>query len=195
MSKLASIQAASSFCNVTCYRNTGPAQLRNQSVRFFLREFLSQSLNANGQVNGSLPHFQILRVLGHFCFLPFSTSNQRGLLIADSSKAESFQPFAAVTTSSAASFIVISSRREVDERDRADYQTMFAREEGSVAAPTAGLHFTDALTAGLREAGIDIHRVTLHVGPGTFLPVKADDISGHTMHPEWAAYLLEPQQP
>ena len=85
----------------------------------------------------------------------------------------------------------ISSRREVDERDRADYQTMFAREEGSVAAPTAGLHFTDALTAGLREAGIDIHRVTLHVGPGTFLPVKADDTSGHTMHPEWGSVSAE----
>ena len=55
---------------------------------------------------------------------------------------------------------------------------MFAREEGSVAAPTAGLHFTDALTAALRERGIDLHRVTLHVGPGTFLPVKADDTSG-----------------
>ncbi len=85
----------------------------------------------------------------------------------------------------------ISSRRDVDEQDRADYQTMFAREEGSVAAPTAGLHFTDALTAGLREAGIDLHRVTLHVGPGTFLPVKADDTSGHKMHPEWGSVSAE----
>ena len=81
----------------------------------------------------------------------------------------------------------IASRREVDERDRADYQTMFACEEGSVAAPTAGLHFTDALATGLRAAGIDLHRVTLHVGPGTFLPVKADDTSGHKMHPEWGS--------
>ena len=62
----------------------------------------------------------------------------------------------------------ISSRRDVDEQDRTDYQTMFAREEGSVAAPTAGLHFTEALTASLRDAGIDLFRVTLHVGPGTF---------------------------
>ncbi len=76
-------------------------------------------------------------------------------------------------------------------QDRADYQTMFAREEGSVAAPTAGLHFTDALTAGLRDAGIDLHRVTLHVGPGTFLPVKADDTSGHKMHPEWGSVSAE----
>jgi len=79
----------------------------------------------------------------------------------------------------------IASRRDVDEQDRADYQTMFAREEGSVAAPTAGLHFTDALTAALRDRGIDLQRVTLHVGPGTFLPVKADDTTGHKMHPEW----------
>ena len=81
----------------------------------------------------------------------------------------------------------IASRRHVDDQDRADYQTMFAREEGSVAAPTAGLHFTDAVTAGLRDAGIDLHRVTLHVGPGTFLPVKAADTSGHKMHPEWGS--------
>ncbi len=81
----------------------------------------------------------------------------------------------------------IASRRGVDEQDRADYQTMFAREEGSVAAPTAGLHFTDALTSGLRDAGIGLHRVTLHVGPGTFLPVKTDDTSGHKMHPEWGS--------
>jgi S-adenosylmethionine:tRNA ribosyltransferase-isomerase len=85
----------------------------------------------------------------------------------------------------------IASRRHVDEQDRADYQTMFAREEGSVAAPTAGLHFTDAVTAGLRDAGIDLHRVTLHVGPGTFLPVKAADTSGHKMHPEWGSVSAE----
>ncbi len=85
----------------------------------------------------------------------------------------------------------IASRRHVDEQDRADYQTMFAREEGSVAAPTAGLHFTDAVTAGLRDAGIDLHRVTLHVGPGTFLPVKAADTAGHKMHPEWGSVSAE----
>ena len=76
----------------------------------------------------------------------------------------------------------ISSRRAADERDRADYQTMFAREDGAVAAPTAGLHFTEALVAALRARGVDLQRVTLHVGPGTFLPVKADDTSGHHMH-------------
>jgi S-adenosylmethionine:tRNA ribosyltransferase-isomerase len=85
----------------------------------------------------------------------------------------------------------IGSRRTVDERDRSDYQTMFAREEGSVAAPTAGLHFTENLVQALRGRGIALHRVTLHVGPGTFLPIKADDTSGHHMHPEWGAVSAE----
>jgi S-adenosylmethionine:tRNA ribosyltransferase-isomerase len=85
----------------------------------------------------------------------------------------------------------IASRREVDERDRSDYQTIFARAEGSVAAPTAGLHFTEALTEALRDAGIGIHRVTLHVGPATFLPVKADDTADHKMHPEWGSVSAE----
>jgi len=79
----------------------------------------------------------------------------------------------------------IAGRRPADEQDRSDYQTMFAREEGSVAAPTAGLHFTDAIVKTLRARGISLHRVTLHVGPGTFLPVKAEDTSAHKMHPEW----------
>src|SRR5947209_2377726 len=69
----------------------------------------------------------------------------------------------------------IAARRSPDERDRTDYQTMFARAEGSVAAPTAGLHFTAALVARLIERRIKLHRVTLHVGAGTFLPVKAPD--------------------
>ena len=81
----------------------------------------------------------------------------------------------------------IASRRAVDDRDRGDYQTIFARAEGSVAAPTAGLHFTENLTQALNDAGIALHRVTLHVGPGTFLPVKADDTEGHRMHPEWGS--------
>jgi S-adenosylmethionine:tRNA ribosyltransferase-isomerase len=85
----------------------------------------------------------------------------------------------------------IASRREVDERDRSDYQTIFARAEGSVAAPTAGLHFTETLTDALRGAGISLHRVTLHVGPGTFLPVKAEDTAGHKMHPEWGSVSAE----
>ncbi len=79
----------------------------------------------------------------------------------------------------------IASRRTPDERDTADYQTMFAVSEGAVAAPTAGLHFTPALEAAVRDRGIGLHRVTLHVGAGTFLPVKADDTSSHKMHAEW----------
>jgi S-adenosylmethionine:tRNA ribosyltransferase-isomerase len=81
----------------------------------------------------------------------------------------------------------IANRRGVDERDRSDYQTIFARAEGSVAAPTAGLHFTETLTQALHGAGISLHRVTLHVGPGTFLPVKAEDTADHKMHPEWGS--------
>ena len=79
----------------------------------------------------------------------------------------------------------IASKRAPDDRDASDYQTMFAANEGAVAAPTAGLHFTQALETALRERGVEIHRVTLHVGAGTFLPVKADDTSGHKMHAEW----------
>ena len=80
----------------------------------------------------------------------------------------------------------IAGKRAPDERDRADYQTLFARDEGSVAAPTAGLHFTDDLLARLKERGIALHKVTLHVGPGTFLPVHADDTADHKMHSEHA---------
>lgn len=72
-----------------------------------------------------------------------------------------------------------------DAQDRADYQTLFARHDGSVAAPTAGLHFTPALMAALAEAGIATAGVTLHVGAGTFQPVRADDTDQHTMHAEW----------
>jgi S-adenosylmethionine:tRNA ribosyltransferase-isomerase len=79
----------------------------------------------------------------------------------------------------------IAARRAADDRDRADYQTLFAREAGAVAAPTAGLHFTQGLTAGLAARGIAVHTVTLHVGAGTFLPVKADDVAAHKMHSEW----------
>ena len=74
----------------------------------------------------------------------------------------------------------IASKRAPDERDAADYQTMFAANEGAVAAPTAGLHFTAALEAALRERGVGIHRVTLHVGAGTFLPVKVEDTARAT---------------
>jgi len=85
----------------------------------------------------------------------------------------------------------IAGRRPADDRDRTDYQTMFAREEGSVAAPTAGLHFTEALVQKLRARGIGLKLVTLHVGPGTFLPVKADDTSAHRMQPEWGSVSAE----
>jgi S-adenosylmethionine:tRNA ribosyltransferase-isomerase len=78
----------------------------------------------------------------------------------------------------------IASRREADGRDRDDYQTMFAQQEGAVAAPTAGLHFTPELVAALQGRGIALHRVTLHVGAGTFLPVKATDTADHSMHAE-----------
>ena len=85
----------------------------------------------------------------------------------------------------------IAGRRAVDEADSTDYQTMFARDEGSVAAPTAGLHFTDGLVAALGARGIALHQVTLHVGPGTFLPVKSDDTTGHRMHAEWGTVSAE----
>jgi S-adenosylmethionine:tRNA ribosyltransferase-isomerase len=79
----------------------------------------------------------------------------------------------------------IAAKRPEDERDRADYQTLFAREDGSVAAPTAGLHFTPALMERIAARGIGVHFVTLHVGAGTFLPVKAERIEDHQMHAEW----------
>jgi S-adenosylmethionine:tRNA ribosyltransferase-isomerase len=85
----------------------------------------------------------------------------------------------------------IAGRRAADEQDRSDYQTMFAREEGSVAAPTAGLHFTEALIENLAKRGVALHRVTLHVGPGTFLPVKSDDTSGHRMQAELGSVSAE----
>ena len=85
----------------------------------------------------------------------------------------------------------IAGRRDVDEQDRTDYQTMFAREEGSVAAPTAGLHFTESIVEQLLARGVQLHRVTLHVGAGTFLPVKAEDTSGHRMQPEWGSVSAE----
>ena len=79
----------------------------------------------------------------------------------------------------------IARRRPTDARDSQDYQTIFAAEEGSAAAPTAGLHFTPELLARLGAAGVTLAEVTLHVGLGTFLPVNADDTSAHPMHSEW----------
>jgi S-adenosylmethionine:tRNA ribosyltransferase-isomerase len=79
----------------------------------------------------------------------------------------------------------IASKRDIDDADKSDYQTMFAEKEGAVAAPTASLHFTPRLMAALAEAGIGHETLTLHVGAGTFLPVKADDTDDHQMHSEW----------
>jgi S-adenosylmethionine:tRNA ribosyltransferase-isomerase len=81
----------------------------------------------------------------------------------------------------------IAGKRAPDERDLSDYQTMFAVQEGAVAAPTAGLHFTPALEQALRDQGIGLHRLTLHVGAGTFLPVKVEETAGHKMHSEWGS--------
>lgn len=79
----------------------------------------------------------------------------------------------------------IASKRETDDGDIADYQTLYARETGAVAAPTAGLHFTPELFSALENRGVSRHFVTLHVGAGTFLPVKTDETSDHVMHAEY----------
>jgi S-adenosylmethionine:tRNA ribosyltransferase-isomerase len=79
----------------------------------------------------------------------------------------------------------IAGRRAADERDRADYQTLYAREEGAVAAPTAGLHFTDELLRDVARHGVRRADVVLHVGAGTFKPVEVDDPARHVMHEEW----------
>jgi S-adenosylmethionine:tRNA ribosyltransferase-isomerase len=78
----------------------------------------------------------------------------------------------------------VASRRPADEKDRSDYQTIFAREEGAVAAPTAGLHFSERLLQALQARGVSRHCVTLHVGAGTFLPVRGADTEEHVMHAE-----------
>jgi S-adenosylmethionine:tRNA ribosyltransferase-isomerase len=85
----------------------------------------------------------------------------------------------------------IASRRAPDEQDKTDYQTLFAHDEGSVAAPTAGLHFTDDLLARLTARGVALHKVTLHVGAGTFLPVKTDEVESHQIHAEFGVVPAE----
>lgn len=85
----------------------------------------------------------------------------------------------------------IAGKRGTDAQDMSDYQTMYAKEDGAVAAPTAGLHFTPELMAKLDERGISKHFVTLHVGPGTFLPMKADNTKDHIMHSEWGVVSQE----
>ncbi len=84
----------------------------------------------------------------------------------------------------------IARKRAVDARDVEDYQTVYAQETGSVAAPTAGLHFTPDLMAALKAKGVVFEYITLHVGAGTFLPVKTQDTDGHDMHSEW--YQISP---
>ena len=85
----------------------------------------------------------------------------------------------------------IAGKRPTDAEDRSDYQTMFATKDGAVAAPTAALHFTPDLMAALADAGIAHETLTLHVGAGTFLPVKADDTADHQMHAEWGTISAE----
>ncbi|MGN6365124.1 tRNA preQ1(34) S-adenosylmethionine ribosyltransferase-isomerase QueA [Asticcacaulis taihuensis] len=85
----------------------------------------------------------------------------------------------------------IRSKRHEDEQDKSDYQTIFARDEGSVAAPTAGLHFTPVLLEKLAAKGVSIERITLHVGAGTFLPVKVEDTDDHIMHAEFGIITPE----
>ncbi|MBV9508703.1 MAG: tRNA preQ1(34) S-adenosylmethionine ribosyltransferase-isomerase QueA, partial [Caulobacteraceae bacterium] len=85
----------------------------------------------------------------------------------------------------------IAAKRGEDERDRQDYETIYARADGSVAAPTAGLHFTPLLLERLRGAGVDLRFVTLHVGAGTFLPVKTEVVAEHRMHAEYGEVSSE----
>jgi len=85
----------------------------------------------------------------------------------------------------------IAGRRSPADSDRADYQTVYATRDGAVAAPTAGLHFTPGLLGALEARGVSRHTVTLHVGAGTFLPVKAEDTAEHTMHAEWGEVTAE----
>lgn len=85
----------------------------------------------------------------------------------------------------------IAARRPADERDKTDYQTVWAKRSGAVAAPTASLHFDDALLAALRARGVAFTHVTLHVGAGTFLPVKVEDVTTHRMHAEWGQVSAE----
>lgn len=88
----------------------------------------------------------------------------------------------------------IGAKRNIEERDKTDYQTVYAEHDGAVAAPTAGLHFTPELLERLEGKGIAIEHVTLHVGAGTFLPMKADDTEDHTMHAEWGVVSPETVQ-
>ncbi|WP_209596772.1 tRNA preQ1(34) S-adenosylmethionine ribosyltransferase-isomerase QueA [Ruegeria sp. HKCCSP351] len=85
----------------------------------------------------------------------------------------------------------IAAKRPADEQDKTDYQTIWARRSGAVAAPTASLHFDDALMQALSDRGVAVTHVTLHVGAGTFLPVKVEDVTTHKMHAEWGQVSAE----
>ncbi|MEK0163678.1 tRNA preQ1(34) S-adenosylmethionine ribosyltransferase-isomerase QueA [Phaeobacter sp. A36a-5a] len=85
----------------------------------------------------------------------------------------------------------IAAKRPADEQDKTDYQTVWARNSGAVAAPTASLHFDEALLAELKAMGVEVSYVTLHVGAGTFLPVKVEDVTTHRMHAEWGRVSAE----
>lgn len=85
----------------------------------------------------------------------------------------------------------IAARRPADARDHEDYQTVWARNAGAVAAPTASLHFDDGLLAAIAARGVEVSHVTLHVGAGTFLPVKVDDVTTHKMHAEWGEVSVQ----
>ncbi len=88
----------------------------------------------------------------------------------------------------------IAGKRAADAQDKTDYQTVWARHAGAVAAPTASLHFDEPLLDALKKAGVTFTHVTLHVGAGTFLPVKVDDISDHKMHAEWGQVSMQAAQ-
>ncbi|MGR3838861.1 MAG: tRNA preQ1(34) S-adenosylmethionine ribosyltransferase-isomerase QueA [Cognatishimia sp.] len=88
----------------------------------------------------------------------------------------------------------IAAKRAADAQDKTDYQTVFAKTSGAVAAPTASLHFDETVLASLKDRGVDMSFVTLHVGAGTFLPVKVDDVTTHKMHAEWGRVSQEAAQ-
>ena len=100
-------------------------------------------------------------------------------------------PFAALEAVGSIPLPPYIGRESPDERDRVDYQTVFANRPGSVAAPTAGLHFTPELLAGCESADVGVSRVTLHVGVGTFRPMEGDAINTHRMHAEWCELSAE----
>lgn len=173
-------------CRLVTKRNTGGRQeilLLNPSpetalprceTRFERAEAWRVMLNASGKVGaGDAFEFDGLRVT-----ILSETSNERQALLEFDG--ELMERLAALADIPLPPYI----RRKNEPLDRERYQTVYARDSGSVAAPTAGLHFTPEITERLRGKGVDIVPVTLHVGPGTFLPVRSEDVSKHEMHSE-----------